>query len=108
MTYAIVKTGGKQYKVKRGDNLDIEKIDAKEGDEISLSDVLLTFNEKEENIQIGSPTIKNVSVKAKVIKHEKGKKITVVKYKPKIRYKKTRGHRQIHTRIEIIEIATKN
>jgi large subunit ribosomal protein L21 len=99
---AIIKTGGKQYIVKPGDKLKIEKLDEKEGSEISFSDVLLV--EKNKKLSIGTPMIKEMKVEAKVLKHGKGDKIIVFKYKPKKRYSRKIGHRQPYTEIEITGI----
>ncbi|MFH1712871.1 MAG: 50S ribosomal protein L21 [Candidatus Jacksonbacteria bacterium] len=109
MQYAIIKTGGKQYKVKVGDIIKIEKITANEKEEISFDDVLLMFDEENgevKEIKIGKPVIKDAKVKAKVIEQGRDKKITVIKYKPKIRYKRKYGHRQPYTKVEILEITT--
>jgi large subunit ribosomal protein L21 len=99
---AIIKTGGKQYIVKPGDKLKIEKIDKKEGADISFSDVLLV--EKDEKVEIGTPKVKTAKVEAKILKHGKGDKIIVFKYKPKKRYSRKIGHRQPYTEIEITGI----
>ena len=98
---AIIKTGGKQYLVKPGDKLKIEKLDKKEGEEVSFSEVLLV--EKNDKIEIGTPTVK-AEVQAKVLSHGKGDKIIVFKYKPKKRESRKIGHRQPYTEIEIIGI----
>ncbi len=98
---AIIKTGGKQYIVKPGDKLKIEKIDKKEGEEISFSDVLLV--EKSRKIDIGTPLVK-AEVSAKIISHGKGDKVIVYKYKSKKRESRKIGHRQPYTEIEIIGI----
>jgi large subunit ribosomal protein L21 len=110
---AIIRTGGKQYIVKPGDKLKIEKLDKKEGEEFSFSDVLLV--EKSNKIEIGAPLVKAatadggvpqdaVKVRAKVLSHGKGDKIIVFKYKSKKRESRKIGHRQPYTEIEIIGI----
>jgi len=96
---AVIKTGGKQYKVSEGDKLKIEK---KEGDEIVFSEVLLLDDGKK--TVIGTPFIEGAEVKAKVIKQGRSAKVTIFKYKPKKRYKVKKGHRQPFTEIEIVEI----
>ena len=98
---AIIKTGGKQYIVKPGDKLKVEKIDKKEGEEIIFSDVLLI--EKDKKIEIGMPLLK-AEVKAKILSHGKGDKIIIFKYKAKKRESKKTGHRQPYTEIEIVGI----
>ena len=99
---AVIKTGGKQYIVKSGDKLKIEKLDKKEGEQIAFSEVLLL--EKDEKIQIGAPIISGAKVEAKILKHGKGDKIIVFKYKAKKRYSRKIGHRQPYTEIEITGI----
>ena len=79
--YAIIKTGGKQYLVREGDVLRVEKLNAEEGTEVSFDEVLAINNN--ESLKVGTPTIEGAKVEARVIKHGKGKKITVFKYKPK-------------------------
>lgn len=98
---AIIKTGGKQYIVKPGDKLKVEKLDKKEGEEFSFPDVLLV--EKNKKLEIGDPLVK-AEVKVKVLSHGKGDKIIVYKYKPKKRESRKIGHRQPYTEIEIIGI----
>ena len=99
---AVIKTGGKQYIVKSGDKLKIEKLNKKEGEQIAFSEVLLL--EKDEKIQIGAPIISGAKVEAKILKHGKGDKIIVFKYKAKKRYSRKIGHRQPYTEIEITGI----
>ena len=100
--YAIIKTGGKQYKVAQGDVLQVEKLDLEIGSEVSL-DVLLVANE--DKVEIGTPTLSTVKVNAKIVEHGKGPKVKVFKYKPKKDYRKMQGHRQPFTTIEIVSIA---
>lgn len=99
---AVIRTGGKQYLVSPGQKIKIEKIEKKEGSEISFPEVLLL--EKGKKIEIGSPLIKRVKVTGKVIRHGKAKKIIIFKYKPKKRYKVKKGHRQPFTEVEILKI----
>ena len=105
MTYAIIQLSGKQYLIKQGDTLQVEKLAVNENKEIEINEVLLTFEDKGEKIVIGAPFIEKAIVTAKILEHGKRKKVTVVKFKPKIRYKKTRGHRQEYTKVEIVKIA---
>ena len=102
---AVIKTGGKQYKVAPGDKVKIEKLEANEGDVITFSEVLVV--EKNKKVEIGTPLVKDASVEAKVLKNAKGEKITIYKYKPKKRYHKKMGHRQPYTEVEITKIETK-
>lgn len=99
---AIIKTGGKQYKVKKGDKLKVEKLNKKEGSEITLNEVLLISEAKK--TEIGQPKVKNAKVTAKILRQGKAKKIEVIKYKNKTRYRKKIGHRQNYTELEIIAI----
>jgi len=99
---AVIKTGGKQYVVQPGDKIKVEKLDQKEGEAISFSDVLLVGDDKK--VEIGNPVVKSTKVQARVLSHGKGDKIIVFKYKSKKRYSRKIGHRQPYTEIEIIEI----
>jgi len=101
---AIIKTGGKQYIVSEGDILKVEKINnVKENDEITFDQVLLTYNN--DDVAIGNPIVKNASVKGIVTEIKKDKKVTIHKYKNKVRYRKAIGHRQIKAKIKITSIA---
>ena len=99
---AIIKTGGKQYKVSKGDKIKVEKLNAKEGDEVVFDSVLLV--EKNKKTEIGKPLIKNAQVKGKVLKQTRAKKVEIVKHKAKKRYNLKKGHRQYYTEVEIVEI----
>ncbi len=103
MKFAVIKTGGKQYKVKEGQELKIEKLGVEEGKKVKFDQVLL-LNDNDD-VKIGKPYLKDVKVEAEILENGKGKKVEVVKYKPKIRYKKTFGHRQHFTKIKILKIA---
>ena len=100
--FAVIRTGGKQYLVSPGDKVKIEKLDKEEGKEITFTDVLLL--EKNNKLEIGDPKVKGAKVVAKILKQDKAKKIIILKYKPKTRYKKKTGHRQPFTEIEILKI----
>jgi len=99
---AVIKTGGKQYVVSPGNKIKIEKLQKKEGTEVSFSDVLLL--EKNKKIEIGMPFLKGVKVSGKVLKQSKSKKVIAFKYKAKKRYKTKKGHRQPFTEVEITGI----
>lgn len=105
MEVAVIKTGGKQYVVSKGDTLFIEKLpqDAKAGDKVVFDQVLLVDNGSDTTI--GAPTIKGAEVKATVVAEGKAKKIDVVKYKAKSRYYKRRGHRQPFLKVKIDSIS---
>ncbi|PLX28167.1 50S ribosomal protein L21 [Candidatus Parcubacteria bacterium] len=99
---AIIKTGGKQYKVREKESLKIEKLDTKEGDKVKF-DTLLIASTDGKDVQIGKPSL-GEKVEAKVLENAKDKKINVVKYKNKTRYLRNKGHRQHFTKVEIISI----
>ena len=99
MSFAVIRTGGKQYIVSPGDKIKVEKIDKKE--EITFSDVLLL--EKNNKLEIGTPKV-DAKVKGKVLEQGKREKVIVFKYKPKKRYKVKKGHRQPYTQVEITSI----
>jgi len=101
---AVIKTGGKQYLVSPGEKIKIEKINKKEGSEITFNEVLLL--EKGKKIEIGSPLVKEAKVTGKILRHGQGKKAIVFKYKAKKRYKVKKGHRQPFTEVEILKIDT--
>ena len=100
--YAIIETGGKQYKVAQGDTLFIEKLEAEAGAEITFDQVLAILNE--DKATFGAPTVEGASVVATVVKNGKGKKIRVFKYNPKKGYRKRQGHRQPYTKVQISAI----
>ncbi|TBL81623.1 50S ribosomal protein L21 [Paenibacillus thalictri] len=100
--YAIIETGGKQYKVQEGDVLYIEKLEAGEGESVTFDRVLAVS--KESGLVIGAPTVSGANVSAKVEKQGKGRKIIVYKYKAKKNYHKKQGHRQPYTKVVIEKI----
>lgn len=100
--YAVIETGGKQYKVEKGDILRVEKLDAEVGDKIVIDKVFLVANG--DNLKIGAPYVEGSKVEAVVKKHDKAKKIIVYKYRAKKNYRKKQGHRQPYTEIEIESI----
>ena len=99
--YAIIKTGGKQYKVSEGDILTVEKLDKEAGDSVTFDEVLAVGSDE---LKIGNPTVEGASVTASVMKNGRAKKVTVYKYKPKTGYHKKNGHRQSFTQIRIDKI----
>jgi large subunit ribosomal protein L21 len=100
--YAIIETGGKQYKVQEGDVLFIEKLNATEGEVVSFNKVLAVS--KESGLVIGSPVVEGAAVSATVEKHGKGEKIVIYKYKAKKNYRRKQGHRQPFTKVVIGKI----
>ncbi|TRZ78548.1 50S ribosomal protein L21 [bacterium] len=102
--FAVIKTGGKQYKVSVGEKLKIEKLDVEEGKNIEFDEVLMIADEEKGVVQIGRPFIKGAKVVAKGLGEGKGDKITILKFKAKKRYKKKQGHRQMFTEVIIEQI----
>ena len=102
--YAIVESGGRQYRAEEGHSFDVEKLPYEVGDQIELENVLLLADG--DGVKIGQPTVAGASVKATVVDQYRGKKIFVWKYKPKKRYRRRKGHRQSYTRLRIDEIVT--
>ncbi len=100
--YAIIETGGKQYKVSPGQVIDVEHLDVAEGDTVELDKVLLIA--KEGRLAAGTPTVEGAKVLATSQGEGKGKKVIVFRYKPKVRYRKKTGHRQLYTRLAIDKI----
>ncbi|WP_058485326.1 50S ribosomal protein L21 [Defluviitalea phaphyphila] len=97
--YAIIETGGKQYRVQEGDVINVEKLGVQAGEKVTFDKVLAVS--KDGTISVGTPFISNASVSASVLEEGKGKKIIVYKYKPKKGYHKKRGHRQPYTKVKI-------
>ena len=100
--YAIIETGGKQYRVAPGETLDVESLEAQVGDTVTLSRVLMVEGEK--GVQLGAPVLNGAVVKARVKAHGRGTKVIVFKKKRRKTYRRTKGHRQSFTRLEITEI----
>ncbi|NLM11366.1 MAG: 50S ribosomal protein L21 [Clostridiaceae bacterium] len=100
--YAVIETGGKQYRVQEGDVLFLEKLPSGEGETV-VFDKVLAVSEGEE-FTVGTPTVEGASVTAKVLGHGKSKKIIVFKYKPKKGYRRKQGHRQPYTKVQIEKI----
>jgi len=100
--YAVIETGGKQYKVAEGQRLRVEKLKAAEGDKVELDKVLLVANG--EDIKVGTPYVAGGKVSATVKAHGRGEKIKIVKFRRRKHHKKTQGHRQAYTELEITGI----
>ena len=103
--YAIIEACGRQYKVQEGETVYFEKLDTEEGKKVSFDKVVLISNDGK--IQVGNPYVANAKVEGKVVSNGKSKKILVFKYKPKKNERKTRGHRQDYTKVEITSIKVK-
>lgn len=102
-TLAVIETGGKQYIVREGQELRIEKLPIQVGDTVEF-DVLLVSDEEGINTQVGTPTVGGAKVTASILEHDKAKKVSVIKYKSKSRYRRNVGHRQPYTKIKIEKI----
>jgi len=100
--YAIIRSGGKQYRAEVGSTLDVDKLTQDVGDSIVINDVLLVGDE--DNTVIGQPLIEGAAVKATVVEQFRGKKIIVYKYNQRTNYRKKQGHRQSYTRLKIDDI----
>lgn len=100
--YAIIKTGGKQYKVEKGDVIFIEKLAADENADITFDKVIAVGGD--DGLKVGAPYVDGASVSAKVLKNGKSKKVVVFTYKPKKNEKRKMGHRQPYTKVEIADI----
>lgn len=101
--FAVIKTGGKQYLVKPGQTLKIEKINASEGGKIVFDEVLLLGDDSGE-VKIGTPLVEGARVEAEVVKQGRSRKVVVFKYHSKTRYRKKKGHRQLFTEVRIDKI----
>jgi large subunit ribosomal protein L21 len=100
---AVIKTGGKQYKVKVGDKIKVEKLAGEAGGKIVFDQVLFVGDEKD--VKVGTPVVAGAKVEGKIIKTSQQKKVTGVKHKAKKRYSVKFGHRQVMTEVEIVKIA---
>jgi len=100
--FAVIKTGGKQYRVKQGDKLRVESLNADEGETVSLDQVLMAGDGAD--VAIGNPLISNASVSATVVSHGRGKKVDIVKFRRRKHYRRQMGHRQNYTELEITAI----
>ena len=101
--YAVIKTGGKQHKVAEGETLKVEKLKASEGEPVDITDVLLI--EKDGEVTLGSPFIEGAKVTAKILRHGKEDKVTIIKMKRRKDYRKKQGHRQNYSEIQIEQIS---
>ncbi|MCC7106277.1 MAG: 50S ribosomal protein L21 [Chloroflexi bacterium] len=100
--YAVIESGGKQHKVRPGDTIDVERLEAEAGSSLTLDRVLLVADD--DNVQVGTPLVAGATVAAEVVEQKRGPKIIVFKYKAKVRYRKKQGHRQSLTTLKITDI----
>ena len=101
--YAVMKTGGKEYKVSAGDLIRVEKLKGNVGDEVAFHEVLMVSQEGE--VQIGTPVLANAVVKGEIIQEMKGKKVIIFKMKRRKNYRRLRGHRQTYTYLRVKDIS---
>jgi large subunit ribosomal protein L21 len=101
--YAVIKTGGKQYKVEKGSTLRVEKLDGDAGTKLTFEEVLLVADG--ENIQIGTPVLGGAKVSAEIVAQEKGEKLIVFKFRRRKAYRRKNGHRQSYTAIKVTDIS---
>ncbi|MFH1743491.1 MAG: 50S ribosomal protein L21 [bacterium] len=104
--YAIIETGGKQYRVQPGDEVHVEKIPGEVGDSVEIDRVLMYADE--ERLSVGTPVVENIKVKGHVLSHGRDKKIVIFKMKKRKKYRRKQGHRQSFTVLKIDEIAVEN
>ena len=100
--FAIIETGGKQYRVAEGDTITVEKLGLPAGEAVTLDRVLMVS--ADDGVRVGKPVVEGAKVEARVVDEDRGRKIIVFKYKPKIRYRHKTGHRQSFTRLQIEHI----
>lgn len=101
--FAIVKTGGKQYRVNEGDVLKVEKLEGEAGATVTLDDILMVGDDKE--VKVGAPTVEGAKVTAEIIDQIKGDKVTIFKKKRRHNYRRKKGHRQLITVLRVTKIA---
>lgn len=101
--YAVIKTGGKQYRVSEGETLKVEKLDVPEGESVDLDQVLMVADG--DNVKIGTPLVAGSKVSVTVVRHDKAKKVTGIKFKRRHNYKRVLGHRQQFTEIKVTGIS---
>jgi len=100
--YAVVKAGGKEYRVSKGDLIRVEKLEGKVGDQVTLKDVLMVS--QEEKVQFGNPHLTNTSVVCEIVQEIRGKKVIIYKMKRRKNYRRLKGHRQTYTYLKVNDI----
>lgn len=101
--YAVVKAGGKEYRVSKGDLIRVEKLEGKTGDQVVIRDVLMVSDEGK--VQLGTPQLTNAVVTGKIVQEAKGKKVLIYKMKRRKNYRRTKGHRQTYTYLRVEDIS---
>jgi len=102
--YAVIRTGGKQYKVAEGDTVSVERLAADQGADVELAEVLMLVDG--DKVTVGTPTVAGARVSAKVVEHGRGEKIKIIKFRRRKHHRKQMGHRQAYTTLQITKIET--
>jgi len=102
---AVIRTGGKQYRVKPGDVIKVEKTTGNQGDTVEFSEVLMV-SDNEGAVKVGSPLVNSALVRGKILRSEKGRKVIIFKFRRRKGYRRKKGHRQVYTRVEITDIVS--
>ncbi len=102
--FAVLKTGGKQYKVSKGDTISVEKLAGEVGDLVELADVLMIVDD-DDNVRVGKPVLEDARIKAEIVDQGRHRKIIIFKMKPRKNYRRKAGHRQPFTALKIVDIA---
>lgn len=100
--YAVVKTGGKEYRISPGDLIRVEKLEGKVGDQVTMKDILMVSHE--DQVQVGNPLLSNAVITGEIVQQVKGRKVLIYKMKRRKNYRRTKGHRQTYTYIRVNEI----
>jgi large subunit ribosomal protein L21 len=103
LMYAVVKTGGKEYRISQGDLIRVEKMEGKVGDQVTMKDILMVSHE--DQVQVGNPLLGNAVVTGEIVQQVKGKKVLIYKMKRRKNYRRTKGHRQTYTYIRVNDIS---
>ncbi len=101
--YAVVKTGGKEYRISQGDLIRVEKMEGKIGDQVTMKDILMVSHEGQ--VQVGNPLLANAVITGEIVQQVKGKKVLTYKMKRRKNYRRTKGHRQTYTYIRVNDIS---
>ena len=101
--YAVVKTGGKEYRISQGDLIRVEKMEGKVGDQVTMKDILMVSHEGQ--VQVGNPLLANAVITGEIVQQVKGKKVLTYKMKRRKNYRRTKGHRQTYTYIRVNDIS---
>jgi large subunit ribosomal protein L21 len=103
LMYAVVKTGGKEYRISQGDLIRVEKMEGKAGDQVTMKDILMVSHEGQ--VQVGNPLLANAVITGEIVQQVKGKKVLIYKMKRRKNYRRTKGHRQTYTYIRVNDIS---